>query len=635
MDRIHALPAGDVTINPVRLIRPSGVLPGRLVPLLQRAGLIDSPTSAGPPLPPSGAAVYFAAPEWADALEAGLAPGSAAVVLSWGTPPNCLVPVFSLPTSADDEVLLALLKAAAVTATGRADALALSARAVAAEERIAALNAIGIALSAERDLDRLLDLILTESRRFTGSLAGSLYLLEDSETGPQLRFTQAHNDAVEFAFTALTMPVTDASLAGYVTRHSTPVVLEDAYEIPDSRPYRFNASFDEMTGFRTRAMVIVPMLDHQGATVGVLQLMNPVDEHGSPTAYPEDLVPLLSSLATQAAVAIRANQLTADMRRLFEDFASAAVAAVEMRDPSTAGHSHRVADYSVELAKVVDSMRDGPYRQAEFSRDQLKELQTAALLHDFGKIGVPERVLVKAKKLEDYELQRIRERFDYALESRESADYLAFLNELASAGRAPSAEDLLMLERARALRAAELEALFDEVLRANEPTVLSEESGSALTSLLNSEYKTRRGESSPLLHGYEFGLLSIPRGSLSNEERLQIEQHVTHTFTFLSTIPWTPELAAIPQIAAAHHEKLNGSGYPLGLAAADIPVQSKILAVCDIFDALTASDRPYKKAVPLEKSLSILTEEASRGVIDADIVEAFIGARAWMVREGD
>lgn len=242
---------------------------------------------------------------------------------------------------------------------------------------------------------------------------------------------------------------------------------------------------------------------------------------------------------------------------------------------------------------------------------------------------MPERVLVKAKKLEEHELDRIRERFDYALEAQDAAEYREFLLELARMGRAPSSDDLRLLDHARQLRAAELEAAFEEVLRANEPTVLSEESGTALADLLERSYHDRRGNPSPLLHGQEFELLSIPRGSLSAAERLQIESHVTHTFAFLSRIPWTPELARIPQIAAAHHEKLDGGGYPFGLSAQEIPVPSKILAVCDIFDALTASDRPYKKAVPLEKSLAILEEEASRGIIDGDIVGAFIGARAW------
>jgi GAF domain-containing protein len=241
-----------------------------------------------------------------------------------------------------------------------------------AEGRIAALNRIGIALSAERDVERLLETILTESRRFSGSEAGSLYLLEDSETGPRLRFKLAQNDAVSFSFRERTMPVDEESLAGWVAVHGVPIVLADAYEIPAGAPFRHNDAFDVATGFRTRAMLVVPMKDHRGDLVGVLQLMNRVGP-GGPEPYPEDLVPLLLSLATQAAVCVKANQLTASIRRLFEDFAQAAIVAVEQRDPTTAGHSNRVADLTVAMARLVDRATDGPYASLTFSREELRD----------------------------------------------------------------------------------------------------------------------------------------------------------------------------------------------------------------------------------------------------------------------
>ena len=184
-----------------------------------------------------------------------------------------------------------------------------------AEERIAGLNRIGIALSAERDLEKLLETILTESRRFTSSEAGSLYLAEESPEGRRLRFKLAQNDAVSFAFKERTVPVDEASLAGWVAVNRVPMVLADAYAIPEGTPIKHNHAFDEATGFRTRAMLVVPMNDHRGDLVGVLQLMNRVGASG-PEEYPEDLVPLLLSLATQAAVCLKANQLTASIRRL-------------------------------------------------------------------------------------------------------------------------------------------------------------------------------------------------------------------------------------------------------------------------------------------------------------------------------
>jgi HD-GYP domain-containing protein (c-di-GMP phosphodiesterase class II) len=498
-----------------------------------------------------------------------------------------------------------------------------------AEERIGALNRIGIALSAERDLEKLLETILTESRRFSGSEAGSLYLVEDAaDGGRNLRFKLAQNDAVSFSFRERTVPVDESSLAGWVAVNRVPIVLADAYEIPAGAPFRHNHAFDEATGFRTRAMLVVPMNDHRGDLVGVLQLMNRVGPSG-PEPYPEDLVPLLLSLATQAAVCLKANHLTASIRRLFEDFAQAAIVAVEQRDPTTAGHSNRVASLTVEMARLVDRAEDGPYAAVAFNREEMREIFTAALLHDFGKISIPERVLVKAKKIERDGLQRIRDRFDYVLAAAESEDARLLLERLVLEGRAATEEDVRALREAADARARELDGAFDEVAAANEPTVLPKDARGALERLVAHTWRDRRGKTATLLLPDEFRFLSITQGSLSPEERLDIESHVTHTFRFLSTIPWTADLARVPQIAYAHHEKLDGSGYPRRVGPAEIPPAARALTVCDIYDALTASDRPYKKAMPREKALEILEAEAARDKLDRWMVRTFIAGRVW------
>lgn len=613
------------TMARVEFHRPAEPLPASLGEALLLAGLLDRPYDEAPPSPGDGPALYLVTRDLRNAVARAVPADAPVALLAWGDAPDLPLPGFALPRDAPAATLAALLSAAAEVAATRASSAALARRLSEAEERVAALNKIGIALSAERDLDRLLEKILTESRRFTGSEAGSLYLVEDGHDGRQLRFKLAQNDAVRFAFSERTVPVDDASLAGYVAGHLEPVSLEDAYAVPAGAPYRHNTAFDEQTGWRTRAMLVVPMCDHTGALVGVLQLMNRKRPDGTDAPYPADLVPLLLSLATQAAVSVKANQLTASIRRLFEDFARAAILAVELRDPTTAGHSNRVASLTVALAGVVDRASDGPYASVRFSREEMRELQTAALLHDFGKVSVPERVLVKAKKLEEDDLLRIRDRFDYALEAEEARDNRDLLLRLLAAGVPPSAEDLRRLDLARSERAGELERLWEEVRRANEPTVLPEETGGALRRLLTRSYRDRRGVATPLLAEEEFRLLSIRKGSLSVEERLQIESHVSHTYRFLSTIPWTADLARIPEIAHAHHEKLDGSGYPRGLRAERIPLPSRIMAVCDIYDALTASDRPYKKAVPGEKALRILEDEARGGLLDPWLVEAFVG----------
>lgn len=624
------MPAGE---GPkVRLYRPEGLEPPGLLAALAAMDLAAEAWREVPP-PPGDGAVYLVdgcgAAAAADVLGD---PALPAAVVSLGPPPIAFgVPLFTLPAGAGPDLLAALLSTAVQVVRSRGASAALAVRLSESEERIAALNRIGIALSAERDVEKLLERILTESRRFSRSEAGSLYLLEEGPEGRRLRFKLAQNDAVRFSFTERTVAVDDKSLAGTVALTGEPLVLADAYQIPKEATYRHNDAFDLATGWRTRAVLVVPMKDHRGDLVGVLQLMN---RRGLAPAsfepYPADLVPLMLSLATQAAVCLKANQLTASIRKLFEDFARAAIVAVEQRDPTTAGHSNRVAELTVALARLVDRAADGPYAHIRFSREDLRELEMAALLHDFGKISIPERVLVKGKKLEEWEVKRIRDRFDYALEAADSADHRTLLLRCVAAGTVPTQEDLQVLDLARRERAEELEELFEEVRRANEPTVLRQEAGSRLRALLIRPYRDRRGVTTSFLTEEEFQFLTIPKGSLSIEERVQIESHVTHTFRFLSSIPWTSDLAKIPEIAHAHHEKLDGSGYPRRLPQTEIPVPSRLLTVCDIYDALTASDRPYKKAVPREGALRILEAEAKEGKLDPWLVETFTREKIWL-----
>ena len=512
----------------------------------------------------------------------------------------------------------------------RQRAEALEARLKVAEERLQALNRIGIALSAERDVDALLTRILMEARRFSRSEAGSLYLLEEHPSGRKLRFKLAQNDAVRFAFVERTVAADETSLAGWVAVHGVPLLLADAYAIPGDAPYRHNDAFDRAAGYRTQAVLVVPMNDHEGALVGVLQLMNRKRAaDGAAESYPEDLVPLVLSLATQAAVCLKANRLTASIRQLFEDFAQAAIFAVEQRDPTTAGHSHRVAGLTDALARLVDRASDGPFAGVSFSKEELHEIRTAALLHDFGKIAVPERVLVKAKKLEEHEMLRIRDRFDFVLEAEEAEELRALLRRLAATGGTVTADELVALEHKARERAVELDEIFETIREANEPTVLPDERAARLRGLLSQTWRDRRGRASTLLLPEEFRFLAIPQGSLSADERLAIEGHVSQTWRFLSSIPWTADLARVPDIAYGHHEKLDGSGYPRKVVEAEIPVPTRALTVCDIYDALTASDRPYKKALAHDGALEILEAEARLGRLDRWLVSAFISEKIW------
>jgi len=509
------------------------------------------------------------------------------------------------------------------------------------------LNRVGIALSETRDVEQLLDLILRKAREITAADAGSLYLVENggalAETGlpePVLRFKLTQNDSTPFPFIEHTLALTEDSMAGYCALHGEVVELADAYRVPKERPYRFNATFDEQVGYRTRSLIAVPMKNGKGEVLGVLQLINckrQVKAELKDAAavrrwvhpFPERSVRLGLSLASQAAVAYENSRLYQDIEGLFDGFVRAAVKAIEQRDPTTSGHSQRVCQMTVALAEAVDREPRGVYGDLRFSRQQMKELRYAALLHDFGKVGVREEVLVKAKKLHPQHLVRVLDRFDYIRRDIEARIAEQKVEALISLSKKQSAERLRLLdEESRRLR-GELDRCAQFIAKANEPTLLPSWDFDVLTEIAQKTYRDARGTERPYLSAEEVRFLSIPRGSLDEDERRQIESHVVHSYNFLAQIPWTPEFRAIPEIARAHHEKLNGKGYPFGLNSGQIPVQAKMMTICDIFDALSASDRPYKRAVPTDRALDILKLCVRDEEIDPELFRVFLDAGVY------
>ena len=505
------------------------------------------------------------------------------------------------------------------------------------------LNKIGVALSAERDINKLLDLILFKCREITAADAGSLYLVKrgkDNQSGEadHLSFELAQNASVAFSFEKKNVPLNETSVAGYVALTGKVVNVPDAYNPPAGSPFKVSRAFDEKSGYKSRSMLVVPMRDHQDEIIGVVQLINKkrdaktvlrpvslVDSTVIPfTSVDEELV---TSLASQAAVAYENTRLIQEIKHLFDSFVRASVTAIESRDPTTSGHSGRVAILTVGTAEKLDAIDTGPFRDVRFTKDQLQEIRYASLLHDFGKVGVREKVLIKGKKLYVGEMLVLKQRFAYIKRSLE-AEHLRSKLDQVLAGRA-SPELLAQMDAAYEERQRDIDGLLRMVNQANEPTILEEESFRALMDLPSRTFADMEGNLQPFLTPNEVQALSIRKGSLSEKERREIESHVTHTFRFLSEIPWTGEFRRVPEIAYAHHEKLDGTGYPRRLPAAEIPIQSKMMAICDIFDALVAWDRPYKKSVPVEKALHILGEEAGSGKLDKDILSLFIEAKIY------
>ena len=364
--------------------------------------------------------------------------------------------------------------------------------------------------------------------------------------------------------------------------------------------------------------------------MGVLQFINQKDHQPGrlqSQGFSLERQELLMSLASQSAVAIDNSQLIENIQSLFEGFVSASVKAIESRDPVTSGHSFRVAEFTTGLAISLDRSDSGMYKQTEFNKQHLQEIRYASLLHDFGKVGVKENVLLKANKLEEGRYQYLDLKIEWQKQLLQRRYYQQLITQ-------KSAEDLKNWQNSVEFLAmkTKLEQLsyFQKVLmQANRPSVLEQEVVGELEHLLGFQMDESFPYGKSLISQDDFLSLSVTRGSLTEQERIEIQSHVVHTEAFLSEIPWTEELAAIPRIAGAHHEKLDGSGYPHGIKSQEIPVASKIMAIADIYDALTASDRPYKKAMKSELALDILKEEAANGKLCDTMVEIFIQAKVY------
>jgi HD-GYP domain-containing protein (c-di-GMP phosphodiesterase class II) len=501
---------------------------------------------------------------------------------------------------------------------------------------------VGIALSAERDNDKLLAYILRQVRHFARADAGTLYLLErDEATGEQkLRFKITQNDSNPRDYSEFVMPLSTKTISGYVATTGTVLNIEDAYQIPADREYGFNISYDKSSGYRSKSMLTVPMRDHKGEILGVIQLINrktgvdcrikvPEDADVCVIPFSHDIEPVVMSLASQAAVSLENNMLYQEIETLFEGFVKASVQAIESRDPTTSGHSNRVAVYTVNLAKAVDRLDSGTYAGSHFSAESLKEIRYASLLHDFGKVGVREHVLVKAKKLYPAQMDMLKLRFSYIQKAMLYGHLKERFETLSNEGKDGYLAIKPELDRREADHLAEIDRYLQNVITANEPAVLAEEPARILDEIHGKLFEEHGSLAIPLLNDDEYVKLSIKKGSLDESERKEIESHVSHTFRFLSTIPWTKEMRNIPTIAYGHHEKMDGDGYPRRIHAEQIPIQTRMMTISDIYDALTASDRPYKRAVPAQKALDILATEVKESKLDPELVRVFIEAKIW------
>ena len=480
-------------------------------------------------------------------------------------------------------------------------------RAEALEEeasKLALLLEMSQALSSEMELDAVMGLIVDHTTRIMGCERSTVFLLDKARHELYLLVGQGL-DVKELRFGAA------SGIAGYVVTHGVGLNIPDAY-----KDARFNPAIDKSTGYHTVSVVCMPLHDRRGEKLGVIQCLNKKGPHGKPGVFTTKDEVVLSAVASQAAVYLDNTALRHQMDVLFEAFVEAISRAIEDRDPCTSGHSRRVMLYSMNLARAVHASNAPPFDKVLYTRQRLRQLRYACLLHDVGKIGVREHILCKAGRLRPPEMEMVRQRLA-ALREKSRADCMA--RALAGAGHA---EDLLRTDHARFC--AEMDTALAVIERASGTYFLPDADFEALQAVAVRGWVTKE----------EFDQLSIRKGNLTAEEWEDMRSHVSKSWRMLSQIPWLPELRDVPEVAYTHHERYDGSGYPRSLKSDAIHLDGQIMAVADVYDALTATDRPYKRTIPHEKAQQILVDEAAQRHLLPELVKLFFSADCYKLTEG-
>jgi len=496
-------------------------------------------------------------------------------------------------------------------AEGPADAMAVL-------KRLRAMVQVSIGLGAEDNRDRLLTKIMDFIFDIFPHAERAFVVMYQKEEGENaLKPVVALTRDGESRALALSQTIVNE-----VIRQRRSILSNDA-----GVDRRFG-SHESIIAHNIRSVMCVPLLVEDDV-LGLIQ----VDTHSHAHSFNQDDLHILTAIGAQAGIALKNFRLYAEIELLFEGFVTASVHAIEARDPTTAGHSFRVAEYTLSLAEAVDHSDRADLRHIRFSQEQMREIRYAALLHDFGKVGVREHVLTKAKKLYPRQLDLLQERFRYARASIERQAYreILDLHEHSPLTQTEFKAQRRQVENRIRQEVERIQHFLELVVEANEPAIQQVIVTENLQEIADYLFPEENGELRPLLTEFELGALTLSHGSLTPGERLEIESHVSHTYAFLQHIPWTKNLAAVPEIAHAHHEKLDGSGYPRGISRDAIPIQSRLMAITDIYDALTAGDRPYKRSLTEEMALDILRDEARAGRIEQTLVDVFIECGAYKV----
>lgn len=470
---------------------------------------------------------------------------------------------------------------------------------------------IGLALSAEKNLDRLLEMIVSEARRFTHADGGTLYIKKDKED--LLAFSIVQNETLnvrmggtgkQITWSPVALVNTDGSknernVSAYCAISGTAVNIADVYDA-EGFDFQGTKDFDKTTGYRSKSMLVIPLRDHEDEVIGVLQLLNARErETGEVVPFPANEVEIITSLASTAAIAITNVRLIQGLEDLLHSFVKSIASAIDEKSPYTAGHILRVAGLTESMVDALSRADNGPFASISFSAEEKAEIRLAAWMHDVGKISTPEHVVDKSTKLETIfdRIELIRHKLEIVKRDIEIA---SLQKQLAASGIASGNDPRLAEE----LTAMDEDFRFLE--RVNVGGEFLDDRSVARIEELGKRSYSICGKDVPLLTENEIENLTIRKGTLTEAERIIINNHVSVTIKMLESLPFPKKLHNVPLFAGMHHEKLDGTGYPRGLVADDIILKGRILAVADVFEALTAADRPYKEGKKLSEAMRIL-----------------------------
>lgn len=481
-------------------------------------------------------------------------------------------------------------------------------------KRLQAMIDVSIALGELDNRHELLKKITDTIFEIFPRAERALIITHNEKNGLSVPLTAVDREGIEEKNLAIS-----TTILNQVLNNKNSLLLMDA-----SSDSRFESQ-ESIVDLSLKSVMCAPLLFNE-QVLGFIQ----VDTREVGYLFSKDDLQVLTGIASQVAISLKNSQLFEEIESLFEGFVRASVQAIEARDPTTAGHSFRVADYTEKLAMVVDSTDKHGLKDIWFDRQQIQELRYASLLHDFGKVGVRENVLTKAKKLYPHELELIKQRIKYAKVTLENNLHKSLIDKHIKdkLSHTEFFAEKRNIDKKIKQEMALLEHFLNKIIRINEPERLNEELEKDLAEIYQYQFMDNH-VSENLINEFEFSLLGLTYGSLNPEERIEIESHVSHTFAFLKLIPWTGNLASVPDIAHSHHERLDGTGYPQGLSDNEIPVQSKIMAIADVFDALTAGDRPYRQGIQTEQALDIIAEEVKKGRLDKSLFNVFVESKSY------